>query len=471
MRRSPFLAVALAALASLTPLFAADLARLERFPNERKYSDKAPYEQAASTSASVQARALLDANGNTYIEVTTGQLDVPNSSTGTLERVTIKYPNGKKISTRDYDLGDRSTFYVRRTGLTRGMTIQIQAHVRPTGENGKEVFNLTTTVRLRPDVEVTSIDVPPEVEEDTPVSIVAVLTERNGDTGARTTCALLVDGRHVDTASNIWVDAGDTVSCLFSTSFSEGSHQVRVIAQGVTPGDWSLANNEKMVEVTAGSKGGDVWSASASQQTKSTMTTTTYSNRPQYPDTYEQRRVDDKLAFNATIDALLNLDNLDIKAEERTDGQLIQSIDPEFIPHGGSNECRMYDGKYTVITVCPVNGKTTINMTRGAGEATYISKWWGQTYDRTTGQTSWEQYVVNERDTYGNPRRYGSTVTLDVSVSDGTTSFHADPYMMLETYEEPEQVTSSCRDLSDGTRQCSETRTKVSGKRGSDESN
>lgn len=471
MRRYPFLAVALATLASLTPAFAADLTRLERFPNERKYSDKAPYEQAASTSASVQARALLGADGSTYIEVTTGQLDVPNTSSGILERVTIKYPNGKKISTRIYDLGDRSSFYVRRTGLTRGMTVQIQAQVRPTGGNGMEVFNLTTTVRLRPDVEVSSIDVPPQVEEDTPVSIVAVLNERNGDTGARATCALLVDGRHVDTASNIWIDAGDTVSCLFTATFSEGSHQVRVIAQGVTPGDWSLANNEKMVEVTAGSASGDVWSSSASQERKWRLTTTTYSNRPQYPDTYERTDITDKFAFNATIDALLDLDKLQSRADERTDGQLIQSVQFDFIPHGSNNECRMYDGKYTVMTVCPVNGKTVVNLTRAAGQAMYISKWWNQKYDRTTGQTTWEQYVIDERETWGNPRRYGSTVTLDFTIADGTKSFHADPYMLLEAYEEPEQVTSSCRDLSDGSRQCSETRTKVSGKRGTDESN
>lgn len=471
MHRSSFLAVAIATLLSLSPAFADDLRRPERFPNERKYSDKVPYAQAVSRSASVQARALLDANGNTYIEVTTGELDVPHSSTGTLERVTIKYPNGRKTSTRVYDLGDRSSFYVRRTALTRGMTVEIQAQVRPTGENGKEVFNLTTTVRLRPDVEVSSIDVPSEVEADTPVSIVAVLDERNGDTGARATCALLVDGRHVDTASNIWIDAGDTVSCLFTTSFSEGSHQVRVIAQGVTPGDWSLANNEKTVEVTAGSASGDVWSASASQQRKWRLTTTTYSNRPQYPDTYERTDIDDKLAFNATIDALLDLDKLQMKAEERTDGQLIQSVQPSFIPHGGSGECRMYDGKYTVITVCPVNGKTTINLTRGAGQAMYISKWWNQKYDRTTGQTTWEQYVIEERDSYGNPQRYGSTVTLDFTVTDGTTSFHADPYMVMEAYEEPEQVTSSCRDLGDGTQQCQETRIKITGKRGTDASN
>lgn len=478
MRRSPlvtaiaFASLALSAVALAEP---PETPRSERFPNSRKYRDSAPPAVAVTEdlSASIEARALLDAKGTTTIEVTTGSFDVAGSSGGTLERVQIKFPSGKKTSTRIFNGLSGSTFSYRRTDLARGMEISIQAHVRIAGSHRTHVLHANTPVRLRPDVAVIGIDVPKQVAAGAPVSVLATLREKNGDTGARTSCTLLVDGRHVDYAANIWVDAGGTVSCLFSTTFTAGTHLVRVAALSTSPSDWDMSNNEAATEVTAGSASADVWSATASQETKYSYHTTTYSNRPQQPDTNERTEINDKIAFSATINRLLDLKRLDVKAHERTDGQTIHSIDPEFEPYVSSNGCNMYDGRYTIITLCHAGGKTTVNYTRGAGEAMYISKWWNERYDRNTGQTTWEQYVINDRDGYGNPRRYGSTVQLDISVSDGNgKTFLADPYIVMQPYEQPEEVKRSCREVNDGlgTTSCSESRTKITGKRGTDES-
>ncbi|HYH10333.1 MAG TPA: hypothetical protein VEK11_25020 [Thermoanaerobaculia bacterium] len=457
MRRSHLTAFALATLVLATTASAA------RIHNSRKYSDRAPNARAAAGSVSIEARALIDAEGVTTIEVA--------SIGGKLEKVQLKF--GK---TRVYNNLDTKLFTApTRTDLERGAPVAIQANVR--GDNAKrvEVLNLTTTVRRLPDLAVTKIDAPAEVAAGSAVSLVATVAELNGDIGARASCALLVDGQQADLATNIWVDAGGVVSCLFTTTLAAGSHQLRVAAEDVDPDDWSNANNSATVQVTARAAASeDVWSSTASTQTKRTVATITRSDRPQHPDTTDSTDITDNLAFHATLNRALDLYNVRVRVDEKTDGQLIQSVDRPLIEgYGGpGSQCRMYDGKYTIFTVCPDNGRTVVNVTRGAGAAMYISRGWFEEYDHETGESIYEQYVMEDERTFGNPRRYGNTVQLDVTITDGSTTFTADPYMILHAYEEPETVQRSCRPLNDGlgTMICSEVRTKITGKRGSDES-
>lgn len=131
----------------------------------------------------------------------------------------------------------------------------------------------------------------------------------------------------------------------------------------------------------------------------------------------------------------------------------------------------MYDGYSTIMTACSDGSKTTLNYTRGAGEVTYVSRFWIENYDPATGKSSWEQHMMNDTRSHGALRRLGSTLSMDVSITDGAGRWLADPYMILDPYENPEEVQSSCTTLYDGRTRCSETRTNVSGKKGSDASN
>ena len=76
------------------------------------------------------------------------------------------------------------------------------------------------------------------------MNISAVISEGNGDVGARADCVLYVDGAEADRAEGIWVDAGGVVTCAFAHTFTAaGTHTLRVEAANVDPGDFDMANN------------------------------------------------------------------------------------------------------------------------------------------------------------------------------------------------------------------------------------
>jgi hypothetical protein len=455
MRRSYLTAFALATLVLATSASAA------RVHNARKYSDRAPNARATVGSVSIEARALIDAAGVTTIEVA--------STGGKLEKVQFKF--GK---TRIYSNLDTTHFIApTRTDLAPGASVAIQAHVIATNSKRREVLNVTTTVRRLPDIAAVRVDAPAVVSNGSSVSVVAILEEKNGDTGARTDVALLVDGQQVDVATNLWIDAGGVVSILFTTSLGPGTHQLHVVASNVDPDDWSRANNTATTQVRVHGSSEDEWSATASQVTQYTNWTNTRSDRPQHPETTDTTRITDTLAFHATIQRPFTVHGSRMRVVEKTDGQLIQDVNVTLDEsYGPGSPCRMYDGKYTIFTVCPSNGKTVVNVTRGAGEVMYISRGWFAKYDHATGETIYEQYVMQDHTTHGNPRRYRDTVQVDVTLTDGVSTFTADPFMILVKVDEVESQKTTCVPTNDGTgaTRCSEERIRTIIERGTDES-
>jgi hypothetical protein len=97
---------------------------------------------------------------------------------------------------------------------------------------------------LRPDISVDRILAPTQARIQMPIQISAVISENNGDVGARADCVLAVDGVDVGRANGIWVDAGRSVSCVFNHIFATaGAKQLAVRAISVNPGDWNASNN------------------------------------------------------------------------------------------------------------------------------------------------------------------------------------------------------------------------------------
>lgn len=458
MRRSLLTAFALATLILATTASA----KIQGTSNARKYSDRAPNARATVGSVTIEARALIDAQGVTTIEVA--------STGGKLDKVQLKF--GK---TRIYNNLDTNHFIApTRTDLQPGATITITAHVFAEWSKRKEILTVTTTVRRLPDITALRIDAPAVVQSGAHVTLVAVVHEKNGDTGARTDVSLLLDGQQVDLATNLWVDAGGVVSILYTTpALSPGTHQLRITASNVDPDDWDGTNNSATAQIRVHGDDEDEWSATASQITQYSSSTSTRSDRPQHPESTESTRISDSLAFNATIQRAFNVFGARMRVTERTNGELIQDVNIELIESAGPySPCKMYDGKYTIFTVCPDNGKTIINVTRGAGEVMYISRGWFGKYNRDTGETVYEQYVIEDHNTYGNPKRYRDTVQVDVTLSDGTNTFTADPYMILQQVDDVTNEQSSCTPINDGTgaTMCSQSRVRTIVERGTDES-
>jgi hypothetical protein len=465
MHRSLLTAIAIAALA--TPSFAANN-KSSRVSNNIKYKDSAPYRRAATGDASIQTRALLGRDGTTTIEITTGQLDVANSATGTLEKVQLKV-SGKNGWTKNYNNAKSTgTFILPVTGLTRGTTIQIHANVR-TSRN-VQVLQVTDTVRLRPDLQVAAIGVPASVTAGVPVSVTATVRELNGDTGARATCALTVDGKQADSASNIWVDAGGNVQCLFTTTFAAGTHSLSVTAGNVVPGDWDTRNNTASASVTAATTNRNIWSSTATQTTLREKYVTSYSDRPaDKTDLLDKTSITDILTFNGTLPYMLNLDNVWLNYTERTDGQQIITFNT-WVELPSSSTCRSDTGRNQVITVCnTADGKATLNVTRRGSEVTYLSRGWLARYSGGQ-QVGWDQYIMDEHQTQGAMPRYGNTVSVDISLTDGNRTWTADPFMNLTPYENPAESSRTCRVDANGVTICTDTFKQTTGKKGADES-
>ncbi|MFL5383203.1 MAG: hypothetical protein ACJ8GN_11850 [Longimicrobiaceae bacterium] len=225
-----------------------------------------------SGTSTLAVRALLGGDGVTELEVTTGTFDPP-AATRPLTRVQVKQldSGGRPLRTLNYaNPSGGATLAVRYPGLPRGAALQVQGHV--TEGRRTDVVTVTETVRLRPDLSV-RLDAPRQVARGVPVSLVATVSEENGDVGARADCVLYVDGAEADRARGIWVDAGGTVSCAFTHVFaSAGAKRVRVEAANVSPADFDPSNNaaEATVQVTGG--GGDFnFTATAEDYVESTM--------------------------------------------------------------------------------------------------------------------------------------------------------------------------------------------------------
>jgi hypothetical protein len=200
-----------------------------------------------SGSASMVARALLDKDGNTIVEVSTGALDSSNTPPGSFRKVQFKplTAAGNALFVHNYFPPTASGYYsFVSPSLHRAAQIQLQGNISGIDRNRTDVVTVVETVKVRPDLAVESLTFPSSAFVDHAVIISANIVEMNGDAGATTTCLLAIDGNTVDQAKNVYVDAAGSVSCAFVYTFNAmGSHTIQVTAANVSPGDWDTSNN------------------------------------------------------------------------------------------------------------------------------------------------------------------------------------------------------------------------------------
>ncbi len=217
-------------------------------PNSTKYKDAgAKAATGRSGSAAIEVRALRG-RGDTTIEVTTGEIDSTVVPPGKLDKVQLKVyaANGTLLVTDNYrkslTTGGYGNFVY--DWVSRGQSVQAQASVSGIDPSRTDMVTVSTPVKFRPDLKVGDLQNPATAKIHAPVGITATIREGNGDVGARANCVLRVDGVEVDRANGIWVDAGDSVACEFTTHFdSVGAKQITVEATDVVPGDYDTSNN------------------------------------------------------------------------------------------------------------------------------------------------------------------------------------------------------------------------------------
>ncbi len=242
MKRS-LVYLCLAALA--VPVYAA---RPQAYTSSVKYRDAgAKPATGRSGSAAIQARALRG-QFDTEIEVTTGEFDSAAAPVGKLDKVQLKLlaANGDVAVVDNYRKGGISGGFgsFNYDWPARGTAVQVQANVSGIDPSRSDVVTAGTTVVLRPDLAVSSFAVPQQAYVGASVTIAAVVREINGDLGAHADCVLKADGTVVDQVDGIWVDAGDSVTCQFRTTFATvGAKGLTVEVANVAPGDYNTANN------------------------------------------------------------------------------------------------------------------------------------------------------------------------------------------------------------------------------------
>lgn len=205
-----------------------------------------------SGSSTLAARALLGKDGVTTLDVTTGSFEA-DAATRPLTRVQVKQldDGGNVLRTVNHNgLESGGTASFDYAGLPRGRRLQVQGNVAEPHRTA--VVTVDETVHLRPDLRA-QLQAPATVVVGMPVNFVAVVSETNGEVGARADCVLYVNGIEADRARGIWVDAGDAVSCLLTHTFATvGAATVRVEAAGVNPGDFDPTNNAAEATVQVG---------------------------------------------------------------------------------------------------------------------------------------------------------------------------------------------------------------------------
>ena len=221
-------------------------------PNTVKYRDTGGKPaRGRSGSAEMTATAMLARNG-----ITTLQLEARHVTHGwrygdiTRAQVQAADRTGKHKFTRNLnesDPGFNESYQLgasaRLPGLASGDRLQVQAHVEGLDPNRVDVVTVDETVKRLPDLRV-SVSAPAQVQSNTWVNILAVVSENNGDVGTYAACELYVGGEFVDAAEWVWVDAGDAVTCAMTWNFPvPGSYPVEVRARTWLYQEWDSADN------------------------------------------------------------------------------------------------------------------------------------------------------------------------------------------------------------------------------------
>lgn len=386
-------------------------------PVSKKYSDNgAKPATGRSGSATIQARALLGADGNTTIEVKTGQLDNPATGIGNIAKVQLKAINGtgETLRTQNFNgLTGGGTWSYVTNQLGHDAPIQIQTNVRDIDPKRTDVVTVKAVVKKRPDIAVQSLSNPPTVHINQAVTITALIAELNGDVGATGACVLYVNGVQKDQAPAVWVDAGSAVTCQFSATFpTVGDYDLKVAFEGVDPGDWSLANNEKTGTIKVVLPVINLrWNAHANSQssTWNRSVSSSYNNGCYYYYSYycyqynEYRQQSgsnsySNLGYYASTYQAGAASPMDVNFS-MTSGGTIGAMNAQDLNVG--NGCAwLYDSNTgTQGNVCVYGNATSAQFHKNGGASTYYSQVWWSQYSR---YTYWYyNYYVCYIDQYG----------------------------------------------------------------------
>lgn len=374
------------AIGAMQPLAAQRVARGPQFhPNAQKYSDAgARPVTGRSGSAALEARALLASDGSALVEVSTGSLD-GGTSRGQLRKMQMKVlsPAGRPASTQNFNGLNGGYWSSTVSGVGENTLIELQGNVGGLDGNRTDVVTVTVPVKRRPDIAVDGVLAPARALAGSPLNIVASVSERNGDVGARATCMLSVDGQLADQARGIWVAAGQTVTCAFQANVAAvGNHTISVYTTGISPLDWDPSDNSAStsVEILSPEKALS-YSASftASDAVSYTHTRKTISDGTVLD---EQRKTTTRLSRSLSMTSNTSSDTfvspVQVRSALSADGVSVFDVSNDIViaPDGTGNECGTVAQAGYFLNVCNIlvgtNRRSEVVLSSFAGRVTYF---------------------------------------------------------------------------------------------------
>jgi gamma-glutamyltranspeptidase / glutathione hydrolase len=196
---------------------------------------------AGSAPYSMQAQALLSPTRTDLTLRVDGPVLPAN-----LEKVQVKaWPRGAEEAVThnffDVELSD-GVASLRLTGRERGELLQIRAHVKDGPQHNVEA---DTTVKRRPDLTVSRINVPADVVRTHPFDVTVEVAEVGRDVGAHAVVELF-DGLIRIGASDVTVPADGTAAAGFHLSLARpGDHTLEAVVGGSMPEEWDEAPNAR----------------------------------------------------------------------------------------------------------------------------------------------------------------------------------------------------------------------------------
>ncbi len=310
-------------------------------PNSEKYRDSGFHPATGrSGTAVVSTRALIDKSGTTDVEVTTGAFDGEAPlAPHTLVSAQVKAfgPSGRLAFTDNHNgLSGEGTASFAYTTLPHGTPLQVQTLAHDSDAARTDVVTVADTVHLRPDLVASHLEAPASAPIGAPVNLLAFILERNGEVGARADCVLYADGGStpVDRADGIWVDAGGTVTCAMTHTFTEaGTHSLEVRVESVRPADFDDTNNSVTTSISVVAPSDfqaysfQAWSVVDSAWWHAVSTLTTSDGTVEtWDQTYTRQGPEQYAIFDGIIPRMLTFP-ITFRGEMTTNGSTVNSVD------------------------------------------------------------------------------------------------------------------------------------------------
>lgn len=437
-----------------------------------KYRDTGlPHATGRSGSATLSASAVIGADGLTRLTVASGSIYHPGEERGELAKVQVKVwsPDGETLLTDNFQrptAGPSHTFVF--AGLPAGSRFQVQANVRGIDGRRTDVVTVTATGRRGPALS-TSIHLPEQAIVGVPTVITATVRETNGQMGTTTSCVLYVDGVEVDRVDDVWVDAGDEVSCAFTYTFTRvGDYDVRVSLENDVSQTGLLAPAPSASgEVTAADPTPvPTWRASVLDRTVKTDARFDVSwwkpdgSHREYEQSTGEAPRSQTISLTGTLAraTAFPLVNVHLVLGSNAAGTFQTGSWSGLLPaapdaNGQSCASQLVPAEGGHFTLCSTGtgftGSTAFGYTRFAGTVTYHSRGFGRLWDNVAGTLTY--WTWNDSpETYaggGQMRQLGTSVGIRLAITDLVGSYEVDATVPLRSFSEMvSEVPYTCRE-------------------------